>query len=461
MRRGPPIHQNKTKWVPSRADKHNTLRATVEALPNEGVCRRCHDQIEWKKEYGKYKPLKQPAKCVRCSKKAVELAYHMICPACSISRHVCAKCEADLPPPGEDDDDDTKMPDASELAGMTERQRRNLVRKAERAQAKKKEEARQQRGEGDAATSEPSGFVLNHVLLSSEEAARAMRTGDQSTAEAARIAHAAKQHEEQMAAARTLREEHEAAAAAKVAEAEKKRAARAAADPAGGGAGEGAAAVPAAPSKKKSAAPPPTLASYLNKSDEAACDAVEAEMASGAEDDDDDDDDEEVGEDGDAAEGAEAQVEEDSDDDDDDDDDDDPDEESLREQVANLSHSPGAAVLVLQGSAWLDAAAHFATAEAGFDALVERLSAAGGASAAAADAMSDRVAAVFDKACGGTWPGGGTAEQSGAACLAMLLEIECYACVLPASFEADATAAEKRARKLLSSRGEERMAELS
>ena len=184
-------------------------------------------------------------------------------------------------------------------------------------------------------------------------------------------------------------------------------------------------------------------------------------MASGAEDDDDDDDDEEEGEDGDAAEGAEAQVEEDSDDDDDDDDDDDPDEESLREQVANLSHSLGAAVLVLQGYAWLDAAAHFATAEAGFDALVERLSAAGGASAAAADAMSDRVAAVFDKASGGTWPGGGTAEQSGAACLAMLLEIECYACVLPASFEADATAAEKRARKLLSSRGEERMAELS
>ena len=47
---GPPAHANKEKWVPARADKHNTLKKLVAALPNEGVCKRCKEQIEWKKE---------------------------------------------------------------------------------------------------------------------------------------------------------------------------------------------------------------------------------------------------------------------------------------------------------------------------------------------------------------------------------------------------------------------------
>ncbi|KAI7979566.1 hypothetical protein LOK49_Contig302G00004 [Camellia lanceoleosa] len=44
-----------------------------------GVCHCCKDQIEWKRKYGKYKPLTEPAKCQRCSKRAVRQAYHNLC----------------------------------------------------------------------------------------------------------------------------------------------------------------------------------------------------------------------------------------------------------------------------------------------------------------------------------------------------------------------------------------------
>ena len=80
-------------------------------------------------------------------------------------------------------------------------------------------------------------------------------------------------------------------------------------------------------------------------------------------------------------------------------------------------------------------------AEAGFDALCERLTEMGGAAAAAGDAMTDRVARIAE------------ADDEAAMALSMLLELECYARVLPASFEADATAAERAARELFVRRG--------
>ncbi|XP_068657428.1 uncharacterized protein [Aristolochia californica] len=57
-----------------------------------GICLRCRDQIEWKRRYGKYKPLVEPAKCQRCGKRAVRQAYHNICAACAKESKVCAKC---------------------------------------------------------------------------------------------------------------------------------------------------------------------------------------------------------------------------------------------------------------------------------------------------------------------------------------------------------------------------------
>ena len=156
-RSGPPKHQNETAWVPSRNDKHNSLRKLVSALPNQGVCARCHEQIEWKKQYGKYKPLKQPGKCTGCGHRNVEHAYHALCQGCCSERRVCAKCLAAAPLPKEKTNDELRplerKPDAAELAEMNERERRTALRKVDKAKRERKaaERAAREAAEGGGA----------------------------------------------------------------------------------------------------------------------------------------------------------------------------------------------------------------------------------------------------------------------------------------------------------------------
>ena len=144
-RSGPPAHQNREAWIPNRADKQNTLKKVVEALPNQGVCQRCYEQIEWKKQYGKYKPLKQPAKCVGCGRRNVEHSYHTLCKSCARDRNACAKCAIQAPKPPERASDSEaleRLPSADELAEMNERQRRSALRKVEKAKAARKQRER-------------------------------------------------------------------------------------------------------------------------------------------------------------------------------------------------------------------------------------------------------------------------------------------------------------------------------
>lgn len=118
----------------------------VEALPDAGqtgVCGRCRDVIEWKKSYGKYKPLKQPAKCTGCGQKSVEHAYHTLCQVCSAARKVCAKCQELAPMPQATSDDAVRTPTAEELAGLSERQRRTALRKVEKAKQARKQAAKE------------------------------------------------------------------------------------------------------------------------------------------------------------------------------------------------------------------------------------------------------------------------------------------------------------------------------
>ncbi|XP_010257991.1 PREDICTED: uncharacterized protein C9orf85 homolog [Nelumbo nucifera] len=94
-RHGPPKHQNKYVWKPNAGHKKNETELGGKFRPFSditGVCARCKDQIEWKRRYGKYKPLTEPAKCQRCSKRAVRQAYHNLCSACAKDQNVCAKC---------------------------------------------------------------------------------------------------------------------------------------------------------------------------------------------------------------------------------------------------------------------------------------------------------------------------------------------------------------------------------
>ncbi|KAH9676810.1 hypothetical protein KPL70_019288 [Citrus sinensis] len=94
-RRGAPKHQNRYAWKPKAGQKINEREVGGKLRPYPeitGVCPRCKDQIDWKRRYGKYKPLSEPAKCQRCTKRAVRQAYHNLCPGCAKEQNVCAKC---------------------------------------------------------------------------------------------------------------------------------------------------------------------------------------------------------------------------------------------------------------------------------------------------------------------------------------------------------------------------------
>ncbi|KAK4426258.1 putative protein C9o [Sesamum alatum] len=94
-RRGPPKHQNKFAWKPHSGQKINPTEVGGQLRPYSevtGVCSRCKEQIEWKRRYGKYKPLTEPSKCQRCSKRNVRQAYHNLCAGCAKEHKVCAKC---------------------------------------------------------------------------------------------------------------------------------------------------------------------------------------------------------------------------------------------------------------------------------------------------------------------------------------------------------------------------------
>lgn len=98
-KQGPPKHQNRFAWKPHPLKKKNETEVGGRLRPYSditGVCPRCKDQIEWKRRYGKYKPLVEPAKCQRCTKRAVRQAYHNLCSACAKEHNVCAKCSCQV-----------------------------------------------------------------------------------------------------------------------------------------------------------------------------------------------------------------------------------------------------------------------------------------------------------------------------------------------------------------------------
>jgi len=84
-----PAHQN------TFAFKHNPKSKKTErilASPIEGLCQRCHEKVEWRKKYRKYRPLSTPATCTSCHTKSVRAAYHQLCDPCAAQRKVCAGC---------------------------------------------------------------------------------------------------------------------------------------------------------------------------------------------------------------------------------------------------------------------------------------------------------------------------------------------------------------------------------
>lgn len=89
--KGAQRHQNATAY---RASRYGETRQTklAASVPLAGICSRCKEKLEWKKNYGKYKPLTAPKTCIVCQEKKVKQAYYRYCRDCAESSNVCAKC---------------------------------------------------------------------------------------------------------------------------------------------------------------------------------------------------------------------------------------------------------------------------------------------------------------------------------------------------------------------------------
>ncbi|KAK8491285.1 hypothetical protein V6N13_127936 [Hibiscus sabdariffa] len=141
-RRGPPKHQNRYAWKPNAGVKINEKEVGGKLRPYSeitGVCPRCREQIDWKRRYGKYKPLTEPAKCHLCAKRNVRQAYHNLCSGCAKEQKVCAKCRCRVDQiVGRDSaevEEEQKMLEEA-IKNARERDRRTLLRAVNKSSSK-------------------------------------------------------------------------------------------------------------------------------------------------------------------------------------------------------------------------------------------------------------------------------------------------------------------------------------
>lgn len=96
-RKGESTRKRAQKYQNTKAFKNDLHDKTVKTkqinnLQISNVCERCKSILEWKIKYKKFKPLKAPATCTKCSQKCVKHAYHMMCKPCADANGVCPKC---------------------------------------------------------------------------------------------------------------------------------------------------------------------------------------------------------------------------------------------------------------------------------------------------------------------------------------------------------------------------------
>mmetsp|Transcript_20807 Transcript_20807/g.32474 ORF Transcript_20807/g.32474 Transcript_20807/m.32474 type:complete len:165 (+) Transcript_20807:82-576(+) len=88
--KGPRQHYlNKVKFNPDKYKQRNISKANA----IRDCCDRCVRCILWKVDYGKYKELRDFAKCHKCDKRNIEQPYHKVCHKCALEHQLCAKCE--------------------------------------------------------------------------------------------------------------------------------------------------------------------------------------------------------------------------------------------------------------------------------------------------------------------------------------------------------------------------------
>ncbi|KAJ2300908.1 hypothetical protein IWW55_003858, partial [Coemansia sp. RSA 2706] len=136
-KKGAPKYANKFAYTHNKGSKKTQK---IMALPIDGLCRRCTEQIQWRKQYRKYKPLTAPKKCVSCQLKKVNKAYHVLCDGCARSKDVCAKCQETaqiiegLNTKTSQEVEKEEQELERRLAAMRLRERRTYARKLERGE---------------------------------------------------------------------------------------------------------------------------------------------------------------------------------------------------------------------------------------------------------------------------------------------------------------------------------------
>ncbi|KAL0230656.1 hypothetical protein PCE1_004213 [Barthelona sp. PCE] len=131
--RGPQAYQNTRKY---KHNKNSKKTKKIMDSPNVGVCPRCRDQIQWRKDFRKYKPLTRPRRCGDCRIPKIRFAYHTICEECATERNVCAKClksDPNLIPFQQEEEEQV------DLSHLRERERRTVLRKMEQAELEEDE----------------------------------------------------------------------------------------------------------------------------------------------------------------------------------------------------------------------------------------------------------------------------------------------------------------------------------
>jgi Uncharacterized conserved protein (DUF2039) len=143
-----PRHQNTFAFQHNPKSKKT---AVILKMTNEGLCKSCWDKVEWKKKYRKYKPLTQPATCRDCSQRTVAAAYHKLCQPCAKAKGTCAWCceRRDLVKKTGLETLATmtkKIEEEAAAGGMSLREKRSLLRAAEKKYKRRAEG--EQSGEG-------------------------------------------------------------------------------------------------------------------------------------------------------------------------------------------------------------------------------------------------------------------------------------------------------------------------
>mmetsp|Transcript_8504 Transcript_8504/g.14314 ORF Transcript_8504/g.14314 Transcript_8504/m.14314 type:complete len:242 (-) Transcript_8504:104-829(-) len=96
----PQRYQNKTKYRHNFKGFTKQMKKILDA-PLDHLCQRCHDQIAWKIDYEKYKPLSSVRKCAKCTEPRITKAYRQICDGCAVAGKkegvlLCTKCNQNV-----------------------------------------------------------------------------------------------------------------------------------------------------------------------------------------------------------------------------------------------------------------------------------------------------------------------------------------------------------------------------